>query len=266
MYKKNWDEITPREEYGGTCYVRDYFRRRDKPALEGGLKITKYLEWVRHTTIPSGRELLYHRKNVEEVLYVLQGEGVLRVGGKSFAINPNNVIYIPSQVPHSIRPKVPYQPLMYLEYGVRDPVDSDDIRVESLTGEEGDRFNVIIDAWASKDAVPEHNGTCWSWPTIRRESMKYLLFATMMSVPDILGYHRHNTEAIYYIDSGRGYVTVGGEEISARPGDSIYIPNGVPHMCRTALAEQPLNVFCVGVAIPHDSQVWVEEDLPNRTI
>ena len=191
---------------------------------------------------------------------------MLRVGGKSFAINPNNVIYIPSQVPHSIRPKVPYQPLMYLEYGVRDPVDSDDIRVESLTGEEGDRFNVIIDAWASKDVVPEHNGTCWSWPTIRRESMKYLLFATMMSVPDILGYHRHNTEAIYYIDSGRGYVTVGGEEISARPGDSIYIPNGVPHMCRTALAEQPLNVFCVGVAIPHDSQVWVEEDLPNRTI
>jgi mannose-6-phosphate isomerase-like protein (cupin superfamily) len=266
MYKRNWDEIPPREEYNGTCYIRDYFRRRDKPELEGGLKITQYLEWVRHTTIPSGGEIAYHSKNIEEILYVLQGEGILKIGDKPHEIKPGDVIYIPSKTPHSIRSKIPHQSFISLVYGVRDPIDSVDIHLEFYSGEERGQFNVIIDRWMNKEIIAEHHESCWSWPTILRDSMKYLLFATMMSVPDKLGYHRHNTEAIYYVDSGRGYVTVGGEEVSVRPGDSIYIPNGVPHMCRSALAEQPLNVFCVGVAIPHNSKVWVEENLHNKTI
>jgi len=85
-----------------------------------------------------------------------------------------------------------------------DPINSDDdVQFEILSGEEKGQFNVIIDRWMDKEIIAEHRGSCWSWPTIRRDSMKYLLFAIMMSVPDKLGYHRHNTEAIYYIDSGR---------------------------------------------------------------
>jgi mannose-6-phosphate isomerase-like protein (cupin superfamily) len=266
MYKRNWDEIEPRQDYNGTCLVRDYFRRRDKPDLEGGLKITEYLEWVRHSTIPPDKELIYHRKNVEEILYVLQGEGVLKVGDELFEIRSNDVIYIPPQTPHSIRSRTPHQPLLSVEYAVRDPINSDKLCVELLSEEERGKYNIIVARWTAAEIVSEHHGTCFSWPTIRRESMKYILFATMMSVSGELGYHRHNSEAIYYIDSGRGYVKVAGEEVPVRPGDAIYIPNGVPHTCRTTLREQPLNVFCVGVAIPYDSQVWVEEDLPTKKI
>ena len=266
MFKRNWDEIEPREEYNGMCFVRDYFRRKDKPKLAGGLKITEYLEWVRHSTIPADKELQYHRKNVEEMLFVLQGEGILKVGDALLNIRSNDVIYVPSWTPHSIRSSVCHQPLLTLEYAVRDPVNADEIRIEEVSGQEKGRYDVIVDRWTVKGFISEHHGTCWSWPTIRRESMKYLLFGTMMSVPDELEYHRHNTEAIYYIDSGRGNVTVGGEEVSVRPGDAIYIPDGVPHKCRNVLKEQPLNVFCVGVAIPYDSNVWVEEDIPNKTI
>ena len=96
--------------------------------------------------------------------------------------------------------------------------------------------------------------------------MKYILFATMMSVPKELGYHRHNTESIYYIYSGRGFVAVGGEEVSVMPGDAIYIPEGVPHNCRTTLNEQPLNILCLGIAIPYNAQVTVEENLPYKYI
>jgi len=266
MFKRNWDEIEPRDEYNETCFVRDYFRRKDKPDLEGGLKITTYLEWIRHSTIPADNELLYHRKNIEEMLFILQGEGILKVGDDLLDIRSNDVIYIPPQTPHSLRSNIRHQPLLILEYAVRDPLYAEEIHVEEVSREEKGKYDVIVDRWTVKDVISEHHGTCWSWPTIRRESMKYLLFGTMMSVPGELGYHRHNTEAIYYIDSGRGYVTVGGEEVSVRPGDAIYIPNGVPHKCRTTLKEQPLNVFCVGVAIPYDSPVWVEEDLPTKKI
>jgi mannose-6-phosphate isomerase-like protein (cupin superfamily) len=265
MFKRNWDEIIPREEYKGTAFIRDYFRRRDKPELEGGFKITQYLEWVRHTTVTSNGGIAYHRTNVEEILYILQGEGVLKISDKLFEISPGNVIYIPSNAPHSIRSKIPHQPLIFLEYGVRDPVDSD-IQIELLTNEEKGHYNAIIDRWMNKDYVPNHNDTCWSWPTLQKKSMKYLLFATMMSVPDKLSYHRHNSEAIYFIDSGRGYVTVAGEEVLVRPGDAIYMPSEVPHMCRTILKEQPLNVFCVGVATPYNTDVWVENGLPYKTI
>jgi mannose-6-phosphate isomerase-like protein (cupin superfamily) len=61
-------------------------------------------------------------------------------------------------------------------------------------------------------------------------------------------------------------VKVGGQEEETQGGDAIYIPNGVAHGCRSTLKDQTLNVFCLGVAIPHDAQVWTEEDLPDAPI
>jgi len=52
-----WRDIKTKLAYEGNCYVRDYFRRRDKPSLEGGYKVTEYLEWFRRTTIPNGKKL-----------------------------------------------------------------------------------------------------------------------------------------------------------------------------------------------------------------
>jgi mannose-6-phosphate isomerase-like protein (cupin superfamily) len=88
----------------------------------------------------------------------------------------------------------------------------------------------------------------------------------MMAVPGTLGYHRHNSEAIYFIASGLGYIKVGGEELPIRDGDAIYINPCIAHMCRTSLEEQPLNVFCQGVAIPYDAKLWTLEDLPDLQI
>jgi len=63
-----------------------------------------------------------------------------------------------------------------------------------------------------------------------------------------------------------GFVKVGRQEEETQGGDAIYIPNGVAHGCRSTLKDQPLNVFCLGVAIPHDAQLWTEEDLPDAPI
>jgi len=74
--------------------VRDYFRRRDKPSLEGGYKVTEYLEWFRRTTIPNGKKLPYHKKNVEEVLYIVQGGGIVQVGKEKYKIKTWDAVYI----------------------------------------------------------------------------------------------------------------------------------------------------------------------------
>ncbi|MEM2875380.1 MAG: cupin domain-containing protein [Candidatus Bathyarchaeia archaeon] len=257
MFKRNWREIKPRLEYGGNCYVRDYFRRKDSLSQEGGYKVTEYLEWVRHTTIPAGKRLPYHRANLEKILYVLQGEGTVDVGGERHEVKSGDAVYTPTETPHTIFSTVAAQPLIYLEYAIRTPPEVKEVRVKEVSGDERVDLKIRVERRTSKDAKPGHEGTCWTYPVITRDMMQYLLFATMMSVPGVLGYHRHNTEAIYYIDSGLGFVKVGGEEAEVQPGDAIYIPNGVAHRCRSSLDGQPLNVFCQGVAIPYGAEVWV---------
>ena len=263
MFKRNWREIKSRSAYKGTCYVRDYFRRKDKLSLEGGYKITEYLEWVRRVTIPAGKKLPYQKQNLEKILYILQGEGAIQVGMEKRKIKVWDAIYIPTETPHTIYSTVENQPLIYMDYAVRTPPDAEEIKTEEISMDEKVESKVQVERWCEKKAKPGHNGTCWTYSVFTRDMMQYLLFATMMSVPGVLGYHRHNTEAIYYVESGVGFIKVGGEEMEIQAGDAIYIPNGVAHRCRTTIEEQPLNVFCVGVAIPYDAEVWVIEDLPD---
>jgi mannose-6-phosphate isomerase-like protein (cupin superfamily) len=41
--------------------------------------------------------------------------------------------------------------------------------------------------------------------------------------------HEHATEQSYFILSGKGEITVGGEKKMVKPGDSIFIPSNAPH-------------------------------------
>lgn len=265
MFKRNWREIVPRLDFKETCYVRDFFRRKDMLSLEGGYKVTQYIEWVRRTTIPPNKKLPYHRQNLEQVLYILQGEGVIQIGNTKNDIITGDSVYIPNEIPHTIYSIIDEQPLVYMDYAVRTPPESDEIRIEYPKVKE-EKSDLKVKRWSDSKCESGHNDTCWTYPIFGREEMKYILFATMMSVPKVLGYHRHNTEAIYYVESGFGSIKVGGEDVDIRDGDSIYIPNGVAHRCESKLEDQPLNVFCFGVAIPYSAQVWVEEDLPSVSV
>jgi len=160
MYKKNWAEISPRKGYKGTCYIRDYFRRRDKPNLDGGMKITKYLEWVRHTTIPAEGKLLYHKKNVEEVIYILQGEGSLITNSTKHNIRANDLLYIPPETFHSMSSNILHQPIITLNFGVCVPIDAENIQIKETSRYDSPCQGVIIDQWISKKPKSEHDKTC----------------------------------------------------------------------------------------------------------
>jgi len=50
----------------------------------------------------SGREALNHRHDVEEALFVLSGNGKIKVGDKVHNIKRNDFVLIPSQTDHAV--------------------------------------------------------------------------------------------------------------------------------------------------------------------
>lgn len=57
-------------------------------------------------------------------------------------------------------------------------------------------------------------------------------------------HHHHKTEEVYYILSGTGRMTVGGEERAVAAGDAIFIPRGATHTLANTGA-QPLVLLLV---------------------
>lgn len=57
--------------------------------------------------------------------------------------------------------------------------------------------------------------------------------------------HRHhNSEELYYITNGKGYMTLGGEQFEATVSDTIYIPPGTPH-CIKNIGIEALHILCM---------------------
>jgi len=261
MFKRNWMEIQPILAYDGTCYVRSVYRRRDLLHEEGGYKTTVNLEWVNVLSIPPGREMMYHQQNLEEALYVLQGRGVIRSGKNEWEIENKDTIRVPANIPYTVLSTVKEQPIILASFAVRDPPTTPKAKIEKVDRSLGGG-GIEVEKWFLKEGKPGHEGTCWTYPLFKGK-WKAIGFTTLMTVSSILGYHRHNTEAIYFVDSGLGWMKVAGEEQELRGGDVVYIPPEMAHRCRAAYPDIPLNVFCCGTAVPFGADTWVEEALQD---
>ncbi len=263
MFKAGFTTVEPRLAHWDTCYVRDLFRRRDRLSERGGLKVAYYIDSVSFVTVLAGKKLPYHRENAEEILYVLQGRGRLNAGGSTRDVGPRDAVYLPPRTPYSVEPLVEGQHILFAQYLVASPLDAQRVMATKAAEDEPVQAKALIRNWTDVASSPGHEGTCLTYPVFSRDSMRFFLFATMMTVPGTLSYHRHNSESVYMVDSGSGVVKVAGEEQELRPLDAVYMPPEVAHGCRNALPDQPLNVFCVGVAVPHDAEVWTVDDLPE---
>ncbi len=261
MFKVNWMDVKPSLAYNGTCYVRNVYRRRDLLHKEGGYKTTVNLEWVNVVGVPAGKEMMYHQQNLEEAFYVLQGRGVVSSGKNEWEIENKDAVRIPTNVPYTISSTTSKQPVILASFAVRDPPSTDKARIEKVDRSQGGE-GIEIEKWQLKECTPGHEGTCWSYPLFRGK-WKAIGFTTLMTVSGVLGYHRHNTEAIYFVDSGLGWMKVAGEEQELRGGDVVYIPPEMAHRCRVAYPDIPLNVFCCGTSVPFGAETWVEEGLQD---
>ncbi|MBC7091776.1 MAG: cupin domain-containing protein [Nitrososphaeria archaeon] len=265
MYKRNWRDIEPIIENDGNSFARYYFRRNDLLELEGGIKVAKYWEWVKYVTIPWNKRPSYKGLNLEKILFMLQGWGVIQSNQNILEVKAHDTVYVPPGTEYTLCSKVEEQPIIFMEYCVRAPPDSKEVKAIESTSEYS-RNKILIEQWSSRKPKPGHEGTCYSYSIFTREQMKYFLFASMMCVPKVLGYHSHNSEAIYFIVSGKGRVKVAGEETEVCEGDAIYIPPRMAHRCYNLLQDQPLNVFCQGIADPYDAKVTTLENLPDLPV
>jgi quercetin dioxygenase-like cupin family protein len=104
----------------------------------------------------------------------------------------------------------------------------------------------------------EHNGTVPVWWLVRpRELMEQTRGGHLELVSEfevagggMVEPHRHPTHEFYYVTSGRGVVSVEGEEREVAQGDLVRIPPGALHTIRAASPHAPVHCFCFAVAEP----------------
>lgn len=57
-------------------------------------------------------------------------------------------------------------------------------------------------------------------------------------------HQHHNSEELYFITNGKGYMTLGEEQFDVIVGDTICIPPGTPH-CIKNIGTEALHILCM---------------------
>ena len=117
-----------------------------------------------------------------------------------------------------------------------------------------------MDVRSIEDVAPEveHNGTVPVWWLIKPPEMRALTeggHLELVNEFEVAGGgavfpHTHPTHEFYYVTSGRGIMTVAGEDAEVGQGDLIYIPPDAVHSLRPVSDHAPIHCFCFAVAIP----------------
>ena len=103
----------------------------------------------------------------------------------------------------------------------------------------------------------EHNGTVPVWYLVKPREMHDLTDGGSLELvnefevaPGSAVYpHEHPTHEFYFVMSGRGVMTVAGEDRDVNPGDLVYIPPDTVHSLRPT-GGGAIHCFCFAVAVP----------------
>ena len=118
---------------------------------------------------------------------------------------------------------------------------------------------MAVDVRSIEDVAPEveHNGTVPVWWLVRPREMKeitdggYLELANEFEVAGggAVFPHTHPTHEFYYVTSGRGIMTIDGEDAEVVQGDLVHIPPNAVHSLRPVSDNAPIHCFCFAVGI-----------------
>jgi len=116
-----------------------------------------------------------------------------------------------------------------------------------------------MDVRSIEDVEPkiEHNGTVPVWWLINSGEMKQITeggFLELVNEFEVAGGgyvdpHSHPTHEFYYVTSGRGIMTVDGEDRPIAQGDLVHIPPDKVHSLRPVSATAPIHCFCFAVGV-----------------
>ena len=104
---------------------------------------------------------------------------------------------------------------------------------------------------------PEHQGTVPVWWLFKPREMKEATaggYLELVSEFEVMGGgevhpHQHHTYEFYYVISGRGIMTIEGEEREIRQGDLVHIPPDAVHSLRPVSDHAPIHCFCFAVGV-----------------
>ena len=116
-----------------------------------------------------------------------------------------------------------------------------------------------MDVRSIEDVEPraEHNGTVPVWWLVEAGAMKqitdggFLELANEFEVPGggHVDPHSHPTHEFYYVTSGRGIMTIEGEDRPVAQGDLVYIPPDKVHSLRPVSDHAAIHCFCFAIGV-----------------
>ena len=107
------------------------------------------------------------------------------------------------------------------------------------------------------EPVVEHNGTVPVWWLFKSREMKEITdggFLELVNEFEVPGGghvdpHSHPTHEFYYVTSGRGIMTIEGEDRDVVQGDLVHIPPDKVHSLRPVSDHAPIHCFCFAIGV-----------------
>ena len=93
-------EVEPEVEHNGTVPVWYLVHPREMKAITDG----GYLELINEFEVAAGGAVFPHEHPTHEWYFVMSGRGVMTVGDEDRDVSPGDLVYIPPDVVHSLRP------------------------------------------------------------------------------------------------------------------------------------------------------------------
>ncbi len=118
---------------------------------------------------------------------------------------------------------------------------------------------MAMDVRRIEDVAPivEHNGTVPVWWMVKSRELKDITdggFLELVNEFEVAGGsavepHSHPTHVFYYVMSGKGVMTIAGEDREISQGDLVYIPPDEVHTLRPISDHAPIHCFCFAIGV-----------------
>lgn len=195
----------------------------------------------------AGRSPTVANPSSEEVLYVVEGEGVCYINGFAYALTPQTGVFIPKGAEYNIENRA-HTPLLVVSACCPEAEDRT-IRETPAVGCSGEKPKLTVKE-ADRDELPATTGRHFRLLVDKDLGCHQVTQFVGWIPPSAAPFHYHTYEEVIFILEGHGTLHVEDESFPFQPGGSIYLAVGVKH-CLENPGPAPVRVL--GVFYPSGS-------------
>jgi len=224
----------------------------------------------------------------EQIFFIVSGRGTVKIGGETFQGKENSFFYVPAGTVHQTI-TTSEEPLCYILFNSFSNFEKEGhasfadhiAKVKAIRRKQADTQQPDVgDAEASSSKKGKYIEDIYSSKAKRYEfgSNSTLLLldraeadrceATVVSWPagnkGAMVAHE-DKEQTFFVLSGTGIITVGGENSQVKPGDVVFVPRNTPH---TTEAAEDLSYLCLNTVVVQgkysDFEQMYEQVGPDR--